>query len=1396
MNQEVKLMSRKVIMIIIAVLITALFVGLSLAGDEELWTTTTTPDALIILDQSGSMDEMPQGGSATFYLHGSSTCTTGSYGNTPVSGVPYYNSAAGSDCLNAPNLYASSCTGTGPFTTTAISSVPQGNLYVAGTDCTTSNSGPYSTTIPTNICGAGTYVYTSGSSTCSTSGGPFYKTSGGSYTFSCTSLNVPSVSYTTNSSTCSAGPWYRTTGSSRTQACYKTSTLCSAPLASASRVYTASDCSVGPWYRTSGSGHTTPCSATTTSCSINTIFSPSPSATSVLYSASDCISGPFHKNSSSSYPAACYVTCNNQCTGIDSSNINWSVATDCSGPYYTSSGTGHTTNCSKIAIAKRALFDLMDNNNDSSVTSSDITSLGMRLGYMRYYNCPSSGSASSYTYTNTSSCINLPWGITQSDNTTTTPYANIYCGGTTCTSSSSGTSSTIAGASSSNYTPLAYSIREGTSYLNYHKSLDASATCRQKSIILVTDGADTIACSAGGNTNAAQREAPIYYANAANKAGYKVYVVGFGSSMPASLQNTLNWMAYYGGTRNPTVTQSGSTTAVTVSTGTDACSGTTDPASRNLSGYAFMASDPESLVNSLRTAITSIQEATYSFSSQASVAAARVQQENFLYEASFEPKNTSGSNKEPFWTGHLKKYRLNESTGGLITPAAWDAGAVLASTDESERNMYTYKGTMTLFDTSHMADNDFGGAGTSCGTSCNLVVGFYRGDPTYNLEGWKLGDLYHTNPVVINTPSAYFYDPRECGSTSFTTFRTTSSNIRTAANGQQIIVSGSNDAQFHAFRTGNGTDYSSGGDEVWSFIAPNLLQKMAPIAHNSHADRTILSAHDLFMDGPIQVADVWMPATAGSGTSKNASDWKTVAIISEGGGSGTYLWSSSSSCYSTSTSAFSATYSSTTPYYCGIYAMDVTNTLSAPSYLWTPQPSSSQAPYLGQAWSKMQIGRVKIGGNEKWVGLIGAGYNASTCTSSTGTSYDCTASATDGSSAYRAGKGFLVIDMADGTILWSFTHGSTTTLTTSPYMDFSAPAAPLALDLDNDGFIDTVYMGDLGGNMWRFRFCPKDSCAYCGKTDGYTASPCTNCGTELWTGSRLFSSSDQERGSTLSTPSNTHKQIFTSATWAKDGNKNLWIYFGTGENNDPTTKPSDDTIYTKNRLYAIMEDTNLSATYTSTNLTNITNSTFDTNTLSSTVRGWYINLSTNSLTRADGTVVSSPLGEKMISDPTVAGKVVYFPTYIPDQGTGTACGLAGDAFLYKLNFLTGASAVEDSVTRETTTDPVTGHTIITTTVVYTDPKTGVTTTTITVTDNGSVTSTTTSTTTGGDRTQYIGHGIGSSVLVSYRPGLSAADVYATASGGAGTAALTQELTSRPGVSSANNIIYWKDKRLE
>lgn len=1383
-------------MIIMSALLTVLCAVISSADDSALWTTTVTPDALIILDNSGSMAEMPQGSSATFYLYGSTNCN-GATG-------PFYTNPNGSSCLNATSLYGFSCTGSGPFTTMATSNLPTGNLTAQGSVTCSSFNGPFYSGIPANIDDNGaniSTVYASSSSNCTSStGGPYYLTSQSGYTYACAISNLPSTNYASN---CTNGPWYRTSGSGHGTTCYKTYTTCTTPFSGSANAWVPSSCTTGPWYRTSGSGHTTSC-GTDGQCSTSTICGGSTS-TCILYSASDCTNGPFYTSSSATYPTACYASCNNVCT-LNSQDIPWSTdyadsSLQCSGPYYTSSGTGHTTNCSKIQIAHRALFALLDADSSNTIDSADMTTLGMRLAFMRYYNCSSSNSA--LAYTNSSSCINLLWGLTLSDNTTTTPYSDLYCGNSTSCASTvtacSGSTSCIIGTTASGGTPLANAIGQATNYLITQKGLDSAASCRQKSIIVITDGADTFSCSGdGSSTNLAQRIASVYYAyQAAQVNKFKVYVIGFGSQ-PQNLQNILNWMAYYGGTRNPNVTQSGSTTAVTVSS--SACSGTSanDPNSNFLTGYAFLANSPADLAGALATSIGAIEEGTYSFSTQASVPVAQVQGQDYLYEASFEPQPYAGKLKEPFWPGHLKKHAIT-STGAVQTSPLLDTGAVLRDTDPGDRNMWTYKGNgsagsaLTAFTTSIITAADLGISASNTQTVAS-VVGFYRGESAWNLENWKFGDPYHSNPVLIGTPDVFFYDPRECGSTSYTTFRT--NHTRTIANGNQVVVIGSNDAQFHAFVAGTSTtDGTQGGQEQWSFIPPNLLQNLAPIAHYSHADRPDLSAHALYVDGPVVVNDAWLPSAAGSGTSKNSSDWHTLAIVAEGGGSGNYLWSSSAGCYSSSASAFSATYSSSTPYYCGLYALDVTNPTSTPLFQFIITPTSSQGPYLGQAWSKMQIGRVKINGNEKWVGFIGGGYDPTSCESANGTQYTCSPSATDGSAGYTPGKGFFVVDLTNGSILWSYTHAN------NSLMNFSTPAAPYAVDRDNDGFTDTVYLGDLGGNIWRFRLCPKDNCAYCGASS-YNSSPCTSCGTANWTGTLFYQATDAERGSGLSTPDNTHKQIYTAIKGTIDTSGNWWIYWGTGQRNDPTAEPDDesntDTIYTKNRLYGVKE-TNLTCyetstgtcsgtptylpvttypTFHTTDLTNVT-STLNSTSCSNPGQGWYYNLSTNSLTGGDGTVYSNPVGEKMISDPTIAGSVVYFPTYLPAQVAGSACGLAGNSFMYKINYLTGCGACACATSCPSQCS-----------------NTALCSCATSCLQNNANSCLTIPSCCSTSSVQWMGVGVASAVLASYSPGLKTVNIYATTSGGAGQSALTQQLSTMPGLSNANNLLFWKDERLQ
>ncbi|MEN6464338.1 MAG: PilC/PilY family type IV pilus protein [Syntrophaceae bacterium] len=906
---------------------------------------------------------------------------------------------------------------------------------------------------------------------------------------------------------------------------------------------------------------------------------------------------PYYADSSTDHDKACT---------IDSTSVPKYSDSTCSGPFYYSSSGTHTTNCSRLAIAKRAIFSILDDNQSGTINIQDESSLGVRFGYMRFYNC-SSNESGDYSS-----------GCNKVVRTIAAKYSLIFCGNsnstTGCQVTSTG-SSCVNAESASGGTPLAGAMQEAKSYLDYHKNRDSAASCRQKFAILVTDGSDTFACSGSGTEDQTdmykRRRETVAKAKALADAGYRVFVVGFGGDMPHWLRYTLNWAAYYGGTDNPLVVNSGDITTFSPSSWTSCQTSATDhhnisgdgdhyyalsgdPGELPLNGYAFLATNPAELEGALRQAINIIREAIYSFS-QVSVQSTRIQDENNLYEGSFQPVNS-----DPFWLGHLKKFAIN--TDGTVGAVVWDAGTYLQAKDGSTRNIKTCLNNTALVDFTATAINQYetdnspladGSAFTILGSSATAVEGFVRGLSTYNTENWKLGDVFRSTPITIGTPSAYYYDMLD-GNGAFDLFRAShkrSSTLNADGTGNnRIILAGANDGQMHAFRTGS-------GDEAWSFVPPNLIAKLLLIAHSDHP--TSLS-HAYFVDGPVTVADVWWGSTY---TSKSSSEWKTIMAFGEGRGAHDHLWSSRQDC----TQSFSAIYeSSSYRHFCGYYALNVTDSLS-PSYLWRLNPSgspSTDGPYLGDPWSKVMVGKIwdNTGGGrvERWVGFIGAGYNGADCSG--------------GGDCDTKGKGFFIIDMQTGNVIWRYTYNNNTE------MKYSIPANPSIVDADNDGFIDTIYVGDLGGNMWRFKLC-------------LGSDP--SCTRSNWEGGLLFSAA-----------SGVIRPIFTSAAVARDPYWNLWVYWGTGDKTDPTAANAQEKIYA-------VKDNNRTATNSLSDLENITSGTYSD---SASKKGWYINFAGS--------------GEKVLAEPTVFGGVVYLTTYTPATGSDP-CSQAGTGTLYGLNYTTG-----------------------------------------------------------------------------------------------------------------------------
>ncbi|MBN1474319.1 MAG: hypothetical protein JW914_06865, partial [Syntrophaceae bacterium] len=519
---------------------------------------------------------------------------------------------------------------------------------------------------------------------------------------------------------------------------------------------------------------------------------------------------------------------NKECTIDPYSTVPYYSNEECTGPFYTSAQTGYSTNCRRVAIAKSAIFNLLNADNEGTsanqIDAADMTKLNVRIGYMRFRQAKSwdgsDGNDTGYQYSSGNN--QLITEIGSSTSLSGTSYSKTYCGNSTsCASTvnscSSGECVAVAGTTSAPVrggTPLVYALKEAKKYLNYHKSKDTKAnTCRQKFVVLISDGADTFVCGGNGaecqNHMYMRRRESVAAAKALADAGYRVFVIGLGDNMPQILKNTLNWMAYYGGTNNTKEVDLGDTTAYNLpkgcnatpavtadccifpesatgdSTTPDACytshvldsessccsdtSGTSadatyctsstfraqdgsDPGYEDLSGYAFIAADKSKLTEALMNAFYSIGDMSYTFT-QASIQAVRTVDENYLYEAAFDPINN-----EAMWKGHLKRFSICtkedvdnsvpgcDKVGSIKTAYDWDAGNVLAATSAASRNIFTlinnnielFTDGNTVITAAHL--------GVTTAADRTAIINLIRGGKEFVAsEFWKMGDSFHSS---------------------------------------------------------------------------------------------------------------------------------------------------------------------------------------------------------------------------------------------------------------------------------------------------------------------------------------------------------------------------------------------------------------------------------------------------------------------------------------------------------------------------------------------------------------------------------------------------------------------------------------------------------------------------
>ncbi len=161
--------------------------------------------------------------------------------------------------------------------------------------------------------------------------------------------------------------------------------------------------------------------------------------------------------------------------------------------------------------------------------------------------------------------------------------------------------------------------------------------------------------------------------------------------------------------------------------------------------------------------------------------------------------------------------------------------------------------------------------------------------------------------------------------------------------------------------------------------------------------------HEFFVDGTPTIGDVYF-----------GGDWHTVLVCGQGAG-----WGRDNMCY----------------YFC----LDITDPTD-PKPLW----EFSDELTMGQTWSTPTITRLQ--GSGKWVAFFGSGYDNST-TEVVGNRLYCV--------DIETGQALATLELSE--------HSES-----SPFgIQNTLPGAPAAVDLNDDGYVDIVLIGDLHGRLWR-----------------------------------------------------------------------------------------------------------------------------------------------------------------------------------------------------------------------------------------------------------------------------------------------------------------------------------------
>lgn len=328
------------------------------------------------------------------------------------------------------------------------------------------------------------------------------------------------------------------------------------------------------------------------------------------------------------------------------------------------------------------------------------------------------------------------------------------------------------------------------------------------------------------------------------------------------------------------------------------------------------------------------------------------------------------------------------------------------------------------------------------------------------------------------------------------------------------------------------------------------------------------------------------------------------------------------------------------------YALDVTNR-NSPEMLWAIKGGSGDFTELGQTWSVPVKTKILIGNAQTDVLIFAGGYD---------TQQDSVTVRTPDS----VGRALYIVDASTGERLWWASHGASGANLQLADMKYSIPSAVKAIDVTGDGNADQIYVGDMGGQVWRFDIA-----------DGET-------GDSLVTGgviAELAGTTEASARRFYHAP-----DLFGEKT---GGVRNLGLIIGSGWQAHPLDNVIEDRIY-KLKIYDVVDapahppvgnettgvvDYGL-AKVTEANLYDTTENLIGQGTVDEQADAQ------NDLAGADGWYIRmTRAGEKVLSTSQTVNGEVFFTTFEPVPNSDPCIPSSGTSRLYHIYVADGQPVV-------------------------------------------------------------------------------------------------------------------------